>query len=61
MIRDNDDNALNKISNQEYSSIIDFKEIFNKKDTDEIILCLNYDGLYGINSINRFLSDNITH
>src|SRR5699024_4037054 len=22
---------------------------------DEIILCLNYDGLYGINNINRFL------
>ena len=55
MIRDNDDNALNKINSQEYSSPIDFKEIFNKKDTDEIILCLNYDGLYGINNINKVL------
>ena len=55
MIRDNDDNALNKINIQEYSSPIDFKEIFNKKDTDEIILCLNYDGLYGINNINKVL------
>lgn len=57
MIRDNDDNALNKINSQEYSSPIDFKEIFNKKDTDEIILCLNYDGLYGINNINKVLQE----
>ena len=33
--------------------------IFERKDEDEIILCLNYDGLYGINNVNRFLqSDN---
>lgn len=57
MIRDNDENALNKINSQEYSSPIDFKEIFNKKDTDEIILCLNYDGLYGINNINKVLQE----
>ena len=57
MIRDNDDNALNKMNSQEYSSPIDFKEIFNKKDTDEIILCLNYDGLYGINNINKVLQE----
>ena len=30
-------------------------EIFKKQDDDEIILCLNYDGLYGINSINYYL------
>ena len=29
--------------------------LFNKQSADEIILCLNYDGLYGINNINRFL------
>lgn len=57
MVRDNDDNALNKINSQEYSSAIDFKEIFNKRDTDEIILCLNYDGLYGINNINKVLQE----
>lgn len=57
MVRDNDDNALNKINSQEYSSSIDFKEIFNKRDTDEIILCLNYDGLYGINNINKVLQE----
>ena len=57
MIRDNDVNALNKINSQEYSSSIDFEEIFNKRDSDEIILCLNYDGLYGINNINKVLQE----
>ncbi len=32
--------------------------IFIPKSKDEIILCLNYDGLYGINNINRFLQAN---
>lgn len=32
--------------------------VFDKKADDEIILCLNYDGLYGINNINRFLQEN---
>ena len=27
----------------------------SRRSDDEIILCLNYDGLYGINNINRFL------
>ena len=57
MVRDNDDNALNKINSQQYSSVIDFKEIFKKRDSDEIILCLNYDGLYGINNINKVLQE----
>ena len=57
MIRDNDVNALNKINSQEYSSSIDFEEILNKRDSDEIILCLNYDGLYGINNINKVLQE----
>ena len=34
-----------------------FRSIFNKRDTDEIILCLNYDGLYGINNINKVLQE----
>lgn len=29
--------------------------IFQPSSDDEIILCLNYDGLYGVNSINSFL------
>ena len=35
--------------------------IFIQKADDEIILCLNYDGLYGINNINRFLQENNPH
>lgn len=30
-------------------------DIYQQNSDDEIILCLNYDGLYGINSINRML------
>jgi ATP-dependent exoDNAse (exonuclease V) alpha subunit len=33
-------------------------EIFNVDDEDEVILCLNYDGLYGINNINKLLQIN---
>ena len=31
------------------------ESIFEHCEEDEIILCLNYDGLYGINNINGFL------
>ena len=34
------------------------ESIFNKVYDDEIILCLNYDGLYGISNINKILQDN---
>ena len=37
-----------------YSHPLD-DSVFNPNDDDEIILCLNYDGLYGINNINKFL------
>ena len=40
-----------------YSSPLN-ETIFEKKADDEIILCLNYNGLYGINNINRFLQCN---
>ena len=56
MIRDNDDQAYNKICNQEYSSPPN-EEIFNRLSDDEIILCLNYDGLFGINNINKLLQE----
>ncbi len=39
-----------------YGYVADLKEFaFEYTEKDEIILCLNYDGLYGINNINRFL------
>lgn len=34
------------------------ESIFKKENEDEIVLCLNYDGLYGINNLNKFLQDN---
>lgn len=37
-----------------YSSELN-DSIFERNEEDQIILCLNYDGLYGINNINRFL------
>ncbi|MDG7001013.1 MAG: AAA family ATPase [Nitrososphaerota archaeon] len=40
-----------------YSSALD-ASLFVAYEKDEIILCLNYDGLYGINNINRFLQSN---
>lgn len=46
------------IANKGYSSDFD-DSLFERKENDEIILCLNYDGLYGINNLNKFLqSDN---
>lgn len=56
LIRDNDDQAYNKICNKEYSSPPN-EEIFNRISSDEIILCLNYDGLFGINNINKLLQE----
>jgi hypothetical protein len=32
--------------------------IFEREQDDEIILCLNYDGLYGINNINHIIQNN---
>lgn len=31
------------------------ERLFEKNSKDEIILCLNYDGLYGINNINKYM------
>jgi ATP-dependent exoDNAse (exonuclease V) alpha subunit len=33
------------------------KSIFNKMDEDEVVLCLNYDGRYGLNNINSYFQD----
>lgn len=37
------------------------QSIFDHSEEDQTILCLNYDGLYGINNINRFLQGNNTN
>lgn len=41
----------------QFSTTLD-SSVFDPKADDEIVLCLNYDGLYGINSINRFMQEN---
>ncbi|MEL7566236.1 MAG: AAA family ATPase [Dehalobacterium sp.] len=55
-VRSMDETILELITRQGYSVSLD-ASIFNPAETDEIILCLNYDGLYGINNINRFLQE----
>ena len=55
-VRNCDDNIIEYIVNNKFSSDLDDK-IFKKQDDDEIILCLSYDGLYGINQINKYLQD----
>lgn len=44
----------------QYSSDFD-PTIFKQSSQDEIVLCLNYDGLYGINNINTLLQENNTN
>ncbi|MDR3177888.1 MAG: ATP-dependent RecD-like DNA helicase [Campylobacteraceae bacterium] len=56
MVRKIDDTIIELIAKQNYSVSLN-ASIFNRTDIDEIILCLNYDGLYGINNINRFLQE----
>lgn len=53
-VRNMDETILELITRQGYSITLD-ASIFQPAESDEIILCLNYDGLYGINNINRFL------
>lgn len=53
-VRNMDEDILEHITKNNYSIKLD-NSIFEHTGEDEIILCLNYDGLYGINNINRFL------
>ncbi len=56
-VRNLDVDILEHIARNQYSLRLD-ESIFVNSEEDEIILCLNYDGLYGINNINRFLQSN---
>ena len=51
-----DERTEEYIALHNYASELD-SSIFTQEDPDEVILCLNYDGLYGINNINRFLQN----
>jgi hypothetical protein len=53
-VRNIDDGITEAIARNHYSTVLD-ASLFAKHSADDIILALNYDGLYGINNINRFL------
>ncbi len=53
-VRDSSDDIAEVMVKNNYSTCLD-SSLFEHQSSDEIILCLNYDGLYGINNINRFL------
>lgn len=53
-VRNIEGDIVELMSKNNYSHSLD-ETIFTQSNEDEIILCLNYDGLYGINNINRFL------
>lgn len=56
-VRELDDDLTEHIVANRYASNLG-PSVFDRKLEDKIILCLNYDGLYGINNINRFLQEN---
>lgn len=56
-VRNIKEDMIDHITQNKYSCRLD-ETIFKKENEDEIILCLNYDGFYGINNINRFLQEN---
>ena len=53
-VRNIDNDIAEVIAQGGYSAVLD-ESLFEESRGDEIILCLNYDGLYGINNVNRFL------
>src|SRR5690606_36054853 len=53
-LRNIEDDIAEVVARTGYSRMLD-KTLFESRGEDEIILCLNYDGLYGINNVNRFL------
>lgn len=55
-VRMMDDDTQELIDKQSYSLKVD-ATLLSAVKKDEAILCLNYDGLYGINNINRFLQE----
>ena len=53
-VRMMDDGIEESITQNQFSTVLD-QSLFEAQREDEIVLCLNYDGLYGINNVNRFL------
>ena len=55
-VRKLEDDVTEHLVNYGYFSVLN-ESIFRRSSMDEIVLCLNYNGLYGINNINRFLQN----
>lgn len=55
-VRQMDDTAKEVIERESYSLKVD-ETLLSSLELGEAILCLNYNGLYGINNINRFLQE----
>ena len=55
-VRHMEDTAKEVIERESYSLKVD-ETLLSSLEPSEAILCLNYDGLYGINNINRFLQE----
>ena len=53
-VREITEDRLEFITRNGLSSTLD-ESIFSRTEEDEIVLCLNYDGIYGINNINKLL------
>ena len=53
-VRNLKDDIAETLAKNGYSTVLN-QSLFQPQRDDEIILCLNYDGLYGINNVNRFL------
>lgn len=53
-VRELKDDISETLARNNYSTVLD-QSLFIRRCADEIVLCLNYDGLYGINNVNRFL------
>lgn len=56
-VRKNSNDIIEYLADNDYSGSLN-NSIFSSEYLDEIILCLNYDGLYGINNVNRFFQSN---
>ena len=55
-VRNNEHGVYEFMSHNGMTKILD-ESVFDSVEEDQIILCYNYDGLYGINSINRYLQE----
>ena len=59
-VRNLESDVTEHIVRNHYAARLD-DSVFRREADDEIVLCLSYDGLYGINNINRFLQENNTN